>query len=43
MQPSFRWFGPDDPVRLDDHGRMMWGETGRPGYGLGLWEGLGGG
>jgi mannonate dehydratase len=34
-----------------DHGRMIWGETGRPGYGLhdralgitylqGLWEGL---
>ena len=34
-----------------DHGRMIWGETGRPGYGLydralgatylqGLWEGI---
>jgi mannonate dehydratase len=41
------------PMR-PDHGRMIWGETGRPGYGLydralgatylyGLWEGLGGG
>jgi mannonate dehydratase len=40
------------PMR-PDHGRMIWGETGRPGYGLydralgatylqGLWEGLGG-
>ena len=39
------------PMR-SDHGRMIWGETGRPGYGLydralgatylyGLWEGLG--
>ena len=38
------------PVR-PDHGRMIWGETGRPGYGLydralgaaylqGVWEGL---
>ena len=38
------------PMR-PDHGRMIWGETGRPGYGLfdralgamylqGLWEGL---
>lgn len=40
----------DGPIR-PDHGRMIWGETGRPGYGLydralgamylqGLWEGL---
>ena len=40
--------GFDGPVR-PDHGRMIWGETGRPGYGLydralgamylqGLWE-----
>ena len=39
------------PMR-PDHGRMIWGERGRPGYGLydralgatylhGLWEGLG--
>jgi mannonate dehydratase len=38
------------PIR-SDHGRMIWGETGRPGYGLydralgatylqGLWEGI---
>ena len=38
------------PMR-PDHGRMIWGETGRPGYGLydralgatylqGLWEGI---
>lgn len=42
--------GYDGPVR-PDHGRMIWGETGRPGYGLydralgavylnGLWEGI---
>ena len=42
--------GYDGPMR-PDHGRMIWGETGRPGYGLhdralgamylqGLWEGL---
>jgi len=41
------------PIR-SDHGRMIWGETGQPGYGLydralgamylhGLWEGIGGG
>ena len=41
------------PMR-PDHGRMIWGETGRPGYGLydralgatylqGLWEGIAGG
>jgi len=43
--------GFDGPIR-PDHGRMIWGETGQPGYGLhdralgamylhGLWEGLG--
>ena len=42
--------GFDGPIR-PDHGRMIWDETGRPGYGLydralgatylyGLWEGL---
>ncbi|MGH7486754.1 MAG: mannonate dehydratase, partial [bacterium] len=42
----------DGPVR-SDHGRMIWGEKGQPGYGLfdralgamylhGLWEGIGG-
>jgi mannonate dehydratase len=42
--------GYDGPIR-PDHGRMIWNETGRPGYGLydralgatylyGLWEGL---
>jgi mannonate dehydratase len=42
--------GFDGPMR-PDHGRMIWGETGRPGYGLydralgaaylqGLWEGI---
>jgi mannonate dehydratase len=42
--------GFDGPIR-PDHGRMIWGETGRPGYGLydralgatylqGLWEGI---
>jgi mannonate dehydratase len=40
-----------DGVIRPDHGRMIWGETGRPGYGLydralgatyliGLWEGI---
>jgi mannonate dehydratase len=44
--------GFNGPVR-SDHGRMIWGETGRPGYGLhdralgamylhGLWEGIAG-
>ena len=44
--------GFDGPIR-SDHGRMIWGETGQPGYGLydralgamylhGLWEGIGG-
>ena len=47
---ALRETGFDGPVR-PDHGRMIWGETGRPGYGLydralgatyllGLWEGL---
>jgi len=42
--------GFDGPIR-SDHGRMIWGETGQPGYGLydralgamylhGLWEGI---
>jgi len=45
--------GFDGPIR-SDHGRMIWGETGQPGYGLydralgamylhGLWEGISGG
>ena len=45
--------GFDGPIR-SDHGRMIWGETGQPGYGLhdralgamylhGLWEGIAGG
>jgi mannonate dehydratase len=49
---ALRDVGFDGPVR-PDHGRMIWGEQGRPGYGLydralgaayllGLWEGLGG-
>jgi len=40
-----------DGYARPDHGRMIWGETGRPGYGLydralgavylnGLWEGI---
>jgi len=44
--------GFDGPIR-SDHGRMIWGESGRPGYGLydralgamylqGLWEGVSG-
>jgi len=48
---ALRDTGFDGPMR-PDHGRMIWGETGRPGYGLydralgamylqGLWEGLG--
>ncbi|MEO7456533.1 MAG: mannonate dehydratase [Gemmatimonadaceae bacterium] len=47
---ALRDTGFDGPMR-PDHGRMIWGETGRPGYGLydralgitylqGLWEGL---
>lgn len=49
---ALREGGFDGPMR-PDHGRMIWGEQGRPGYGLydralgatylqGLWEGLGG-
>jgi mannonate dehydratase len=45
--------GFEGPIR-SDHGRMIWGETGQPGYGLhdralgamylhGLWEGINGG
>ena len=48
---ALREVGFAGPMR-PDHGRMIWGETGRPGYGLydralgatyllGLWEGLG--
>lgn len=48
---ALREVGFSGPLR-PDHGRMIWGETGRPGYGLydralgatyllGLWEGLG--
>ena len=47
---ALRETGFDGPMR-PDHGRMIWGETGRPGYGLydralgatyllGLWEGV---
>jgi mannonate dehydratase len=47
---ALRETGFDGPMR-PDHGRMIWGETGRPGYGLhdralgavyleGLWEGI---
>jgi mannonate dehydratase len=47
---ALRDIGFDGPIR-SDHGRMIWGESGRPGYGLhdralgamylhGLWEGL---
>ena len=47
---ALRDVGFDGPMR-PDHGRMIWGENGRPGYGLydralgatylqGLWEGL---
>ena len=49
---ALREVGFDGPIR-SDHGRMIWGETGQPGYGLydralgamylqGLWEGVGG-
>jgi mannonate dehydratase len=49
---ALRYGGFDGPMR-PDHGRMIWGERGRPGYGLydralgatylqGLWEGLAG-
>ena len=47
---ALREVGFDGPIR-SDHGRMIWGENGRPGYGLydralgamylhGLWEGM---
>jgi mannonate dehydratase len=47
---ALREIGFDGPIR-SDHGRMIWGENGRPGYGLhdralgamylhGLWEGI---
>jgi mannonate dehydratase len=50
---SLHQTGFDGPIR-SDHGRMIWGETGQPGYGLhdralgamylhGLWEGISGG
>jgi mannonate dehydratase len=50
---ALREVGFDGPIR-PDHGRMIWGETGLPGYGLfdralgamylqGLWEAVGGG
>ena len=49
---ALREVGFNGPIR-SDHGRMIWGETGQPGYGLydralgamylhGLWEGVGG-
>ncbi len=49
---AYRETGFEGPMR-PDHGRMIWGETGRPGYGLydralgamylsGIWEALGG-
>ena len=49
---ALREVGFDGPIR-SDHGRMIWGEAGQPGYGLydralgatylhGLWEGVGG-
>lgn len=47
---AYKEIGFEGPIR-PDHGRMIWGETGRPGYGLfdralgatyinGLWEGI---
>ncbi len=50
IMQAYREVGFTGPMR-PDHGRMIWGETGRPGYGLydralgatyllGLWEGL---
>ena len=50
---SLHQTGFNGPIR-SDHGRMIWGETGQPGYGLhdralgamylhGLWEGISGG
>jgi mannonate dehydratase len=53
VMKAFREIGFDGPLR-PDHGRMIWGEEGRPGYGLhdralgvmylqGLWESIRGG
>ncbi|MEZ4700192.1 MAG: mannonate dehydratase [Rhodothermales bacterium] len=53
VMKAYRDIGFSGPMR-PDHGRMIWGETGRAGYGLydralgamylqGLWEGLGSG
>ena len=50
IMKAYKEIGFDGPMR-PDHGRMIWGEQGRPGYGLfdralgavylnGLWEGL---
>ncbi|MBR2315663.1 MAG: mannonate dehydratase [Clostridia bacterium] len=50
IMKAYKEIGFDGPIR-PDHGRMIWGETGKPGYGLydralgavylnGLWEGL---
>ena len=49
---NMKLVGFNGPIR-SDHGRMIWGESGQPGYGLydralgamylhGLWEGVGG-
>ena len=53
MLTTLHEIGFEGPIR-SDHGRMIWGETGQPGYGLhdralgamylhGLWEGITGG
>ena len=50
VMKAFSDIGFEGPIR-PDHGRMIWGETGRPGYGLydralgatylcGLWEAI---
>ena len=50
IMKAFSDIGFEEPIR-PDHGRMIWGETGRPGYGLydralgvtylcGLWEAI---
>jgi mannonate dehydratase len=50
VMKAYHEIGFCDPMQAD-HGRMIWGETGRPGYGLydralgamylcGLWEAL---
>jgi mannonate dehydratase len=52
VMKAYAEIGFTGPMR-PDHGRMIWGEAGRPGYGLydralgamylrGLWEGLAG-